>query len=175
MAKRKPKKIKKKKLESKPRIRRRLYKLCLEIAKIRAGYRCEICDQPLGYMHNGKPQRLETHHGFSRNVKNSPLKFALDNLFCLCTLCHKTGETSAHKNGLIFAMNVQVKYPDRYYFIVNHWQDRVDLEDREVLYAIERDLKEQEIKWKSIHWADTQANPTNTITQETANQTDTIG
>lgn len=135
-------KNKKKKAEPFPKITRRLFKLTSEKCRERANYCCEICGTARGTPHpvTGKPQRVEAHHVMSRDNKNSPLKFDLRNLICLCTNHHKTGKYSAHKHGLWFAKEFNSIRPQDAKWILHHSDDIVDLKDRTVLYSIEKVL-----------------------------------
>jgi len=133
--------MKKTKLEPIPKIIRRLYRLAVEFCRERAHYTCEVCGMKKGDLYNGKVQRVESHHLFSRHFKNSPLKFALENLICLCTLCHKTGPKSAHKNPIVFGEWLRIHKPEQYKYILDHWEDKIDLKDRNVLYNIEENLR----------------------------------
>ena len=143
-------KTKKVKLKSLPAIKRRIFKLVSLICRERAGNICECCHQPKGYLLNGKPQRMECHHIFSRSIKNSPMKFDLNNLICLCTSCHKTGSVSAHKNPVVFAEFLRVNKPNQYQYILDHYLDTIDLEDRVVLEKIEADLLEEQKRLNSV-------------------------
>lgn len=134
--------MKKKKLESIPKIHRRLYKLALNLCREIANHTCIVCGMKKGDLYNGKPQRVESHHLFSRHFKNSPLKFDLMNLICLCTLHHKTGDHSAHKNPIWFGEWLRINKPEMYEYVLKHCDDRVDLDNRDILYEIEAKLKE---------------------------------
>ena len=135
-------KKKKKKLTSLPVIRRRLFRLVSQICRENANETCEVCGMKKGDLYNGKPQRVEAHHLFSRHIKNSPLKWDLNNLICLCTRCHKTGEKSAHKNPIYFGEWLRINKPEQYQYILDHWEDSVNLDDRLILEKIEKELRE---------------------------------
>jgi len=133
---------KEKKKQSLPTIRRRIFKLVSLICRERAGYACEVCGMKKGDLHNGKPQRVEAHHLFSRSIKDSPLKFDMMDLICVCTLHHKTGRYSAHKNPIWFAEWLKKHKPEQYQYILDHCDDTVNLDDRAVLEEIELKLIE---------------------------------
>jgi len=140
----KPKKVKKKKLTSIPVLTRRLFRLASQRCREKANFTCEICGMKKGSIHpnTGKVQRVEAHHIMSRSNKDSPLKFDLRNLVCLCTDHHKTGKYSAHKHGLWFAKKFCEIRPDDAEWILNHSDDTVNLKDRDVLKHIETCLRE---------------------------------
>jgi len=139
---------KQKKLTPIPVILRRLYKLAAQLCKERVGFKCEICGLKKGELYNGKPQRVEAHHIMSRSNKNSPLKFDLRNLVCLCTFHHKVGKYSAHKHGLWFAKKFIEIRPDDAQWIIDHTDDTIDLKDRDVLKKIEDELQSVNLKLK---------------------------
>ena len=140
----KRKKTKRKRRTSIPIITRRLLRLASQCCRERAHFKCEICGMKKGDIHSltGKPQRVEAHHIMSRSNKNSPLKFDLRNIICLCTEHHKTGKYSAHKHGLWFSCEFTKIRPDDAEWILDHSNDDVDLNDREILSYIEKCLKE---------------------------------
>lgn len=134
-------KFKKKNLTSIPVIVRRLLRLASERCRERANFCCEICGMKKGDLYNGKSQRVEAHHVMSRSNKNSPLKFDLRNLVCLCTLHHKTYKFSAHRHAIWFAEQFNTIRPNDYKWVLEHSNDEVDLSDRNVLEVIEKCLK----------------------------------
>jgi len=136
------KKVKKIKLEPIRRIHRRLYKFTLDLCRVKANHTCAVCGMKKGDLYNGKPQKVDSHHLYSRHFKNCPLKWDMNNLICLCTLCHKTGKKSAHKNPIWFAEWLRINRPEQYQYVLNHCEDIIDLENREILYIIEKKLKE---------------------------------
>jgi hypothetical protein len=137
------KKQKKKKIISVKVIQRRLFKLSSILCRDRANHKCEICGLAKGDKHpnTNKPQHVEAHHVMSRANKNSPLKYDLRNLICLCTSCHKTSRFSAHKHGLWFAKEFIKIRPNDAEWIIEHTTDCVDLDDRNILNYIEHCLK----------------------------------
>lgn len=133
---------KRKKLTSIPVINRRLFRLASQRCRERANFACEICGMKKGDKHpnTGKPQRVEAHHIMSRNNKDSLLKFKLQNLICLCSSCHKTGQFSAHRHGIWFAEWLRNNKPEQYSWILKHSKDVANLKDREILKKIEKEL-----------------------------------
>jgi len=136
-------KNKKKKLQSLPIIIRRLFRIASELCRTKAGNKCEICGLKSGdiYQGTGKKQRVEAHHIMSRANKGSPLKFDLRNLICLCSFHHKLGSRSAHKHCLWFSKWFIEHRPDDANWIIEHTDDKVDLNDRIILQFIEDCLK----------------------------------
>ena len=134
-------KSKPKKLTSIPVLNRRLFKLASIVCRERAGFKCEICGMKKGDLYKCKPQRVEAHHVMSRSNKNSPLKWDIRNLICLCTLHHKTYKFSAHRHAIWFAEQFKKIRPDDYDWILEHSNDEVDLNDRTVLEIVEKCLK----------------------------------
>jgi hypothetical protein len=141
----KPKKTaaKRKKLTSIPVLTRRLFRLASQCCRENAKFSCEICGMKKGSIHpkTGKPQRVEAHHIMSRSNFDSPLKFDLRNLICLCTEHHKTGRYSAHKHGIWFAREFDKIRPEDADWIIEHSDDSVDLKDRSVIAYIEECLR----------------------------------
>ena len=138
------KKTRKRKLTSIPVLIRRLFRLASIKCRENANFTCEICGMKKGDRHpiTNKIQRVEAHHIMSRSNKNSPLKFDMRNMICLCTNCHKTGRRSAHKHGLWFAREFQKIRPDDAEWILEHTDDVVNLADRDVLSYIETCLRQ---------------------------------
>jgi len=132
-------KLKTKKLTSVAIIKRRLFRLVSQICRENANFTCEVCGLKNGDKHpnTGKIQHVEAHHIMSRNNKNSPLKFDLRNISCLCSSCHKHDKFSAHKHGLWFAMWFLEHRLDDATWIIEHTNDVVNLDDRHVLEIIE--------------------------------------
>ena len=135
-------KIKTKKLTPTPTIVRRLLKKACQLKRGLAGNTCEICGLKKGDLHavTNKPQKVDSHHVMSRSNKNSPLKFDIRNLVCLCTDHHKVGSTSAHKHGLWFAKWFMEHRADDAKWVLDHTFDKVDLTDRTILAHIEECL-----------------------------------
>lgn len=123
-----------KKLEPKPRIRRRLMRLWSEAVAIMGGHKCAIC---------GKTKedgvRLEAHHLEPRQICQS-LRYDPRNGILLCTSHHKFGKESAHKGMLWFVTWLQTNRKDQYEYVMNHRLDDIDLNDRDTLANIEMEL-----------------------------------
>jgi len=136
-------KKKKIKLTSIPVIHRRLFRIASQVCRENANETCEICGLVKGDVYNHKKQRVEAHHIMSRSNKDSPLKWDVRNLICLCTKCHKTGRRSAHKHGLWFAREFYKIRPEDYEWIIEHTDDEVNLRNRDYLQQVEENLKKQ--------------------------------
>lgn len=121
------------KKESIPKINRRLFRLWSEAVKRRADYKCEYC--------GANDARLNAHHIISRAVKDSKLKFDLMNGIALCVLHHKFGNTSFHKNPVVTINWLIHHSPDQFNYLLKHHQDKINLQDREILRQIEKALK----------------------------------
>ena len=135
-----------KKLTSIPVINRRLFRLASLVCRENANDTCEICGTKKGDLYKGtnKSQRVEAHHVMSRSNKNSPLKFDIRNLVCLCTNCHKFSRKSAHKHGLWFAKWFFKNRSKDADFILENDEIEVNLQDRSNLSYIENCLKHKE-------------------------------
>ena len=138
------KKPKKKKLESIPKINRRLFKLWSEKIRERHNQRCEYCNISKGEKgHNGKiVENMNAHHIISRVKKDSYLKWDLINGICCCSGCHKFSEDSFHRSPITTMNWLLQNHPDRYSYLLEHFNDKIDLQNREILYEIERCLNE---------------------------------
>jgi len=132
-------KVEKSKLESIPKINRRLYKLALSICRIKANHTCEVCGMKKGDLYKEKPQRVESHHIFSRRFM-SAMRWDLNNLICLCSICHKLGDKSAHQNPIWFGEWLRIHKPEQYKYILDHCEERIDVKNRDILYKIEEGL-----------------------------------
>lgn len=144
----KQKKNKKIKLDSLPKIRRRLLKLWSEVIRERDGYACCYCgikhmsENPIN---PSSKVKCDSHHLLQKEIKNCPLKFEIKNSALLCSSHHKwDGEFSAHKSPIVFYDWFRKKYPDRYNFVLENSTIRVDLENRDVLAEIEKRLLAKE-------------------------------
>ena len=135
----KTEKIKKKKLESTAKIRRRLFKLWSLI--VRKNSECEFCGiENKATNINGISTKLDAHHLISRDVKDMPLKFEIKNGICLCPICHKWGMPSFHRDAITTITWLIKNHPDRYNYVLNNSSVRVDLDNRLVLEEIEKRL-----------------------------------
>lgn len=140
------KKEKKKKLESIPKINRRLFKLWSEIIRGRTGYSCEYCGVKRGEKNkDGKPVKIDAHHLMNRDVRNCPLKFSISNGVSVCAKCHKfSPDNSFHMNPVVTIDWLIKNSPERFNFVLNNFKKRVSLDDREVLNCIETSLNNKE-------------------------------
>jgi len=144
-----------KKLESIPKINRRLFNLWSEAVRDRAKRKCEYCKiENKAINRNGVSTKLDAHHLISRKVKDLPLKFDINNGICLCSRCHKWGIPSFHKDPITTITWLMIHSPKRYNYVLNNVNTRVDLGNRKVLKEIERRLLAKEpldlIKLKEI-------------------------
>ena len=138
------KKEKKKKLESIPKINRRLFKLWSEAVRERAGFKCEYCGiENKAVNINGVKTKLDAHHFVSRKVKDMPLKFEIMNGVCACPICHKWGVPSFHRDPITTITWLIKNRPDRYEFVLKNVNFRVSLDNRSALASIEKSLQEK--------------------------------
>jgi hypothetical protein len=142
------KKEKKKKVDSLPKIRRRLLKLWSETIRERDGYMCCYCGVKHMSINPNNPTsktKCDSHHLLQKEIKDCPLKFEIRNSALLCSSHHKwDGEFSAHKSPIVFYDWFRKKYPDRYNFVLENSTIRVDLDNRHVLAEIEKRLLAKE-------------------------------
>lgn len=139
----KNKKVKKKKLKTIPQIKRRLFKKWSEAVLTRDNYTCQYCGIKKGDINkNGKIVKIDAHHLVSRNAqKNSILNFDLLNGIALCPTCHKWGGNSFHKNPVKTIDWLRRYYTEQYNYILDHCDDKINLNDRAVLKKIEEDIQ----------------------------------
>ena len=138
------KKEKKKKLDSIPKINRKLLKLWSEAVRERDGFSCAYCGVKKGDVNKFNPEnkvKIDAHHALQKYIKDCPLKFEIKNGISLCPSHHKfNGETSAHKSPIVFYEWFRLTHPERHNFILNNSGFRVDLQNRAVLAEIEQRL-----------------------------------
>jgi hypothetical protein len=136
--------MKKKKLDSIPKINRRLFKLWSEAVRKRAGYKCEFCGIERGSIgENGKKIKVDAHHLMSRNVSDSPMKFEILNGISLCPKHHKfSPDSSFHMNPVMTMDWLQKNIPERFKYVLENYLIRVNLHNREILEEIEARLLE---------------------------------
>lgn len=138
-------KIKKKKLDSIPKINRRLFKLWSEIVRERSHYTCELCGIKNKEINkNGIATKIDSHHLLSRDIHNCPLKFEILNSVAVCPSCHKWSIPSFHRDPITTITWLQKNHPERYNFVLENSSIRVDLENRMVLEEIEKRLINKE-------------------------------
>jgi hypothetical protein len=133
------KKQKKQKLESKAKIRRRLFKLWSEKSQLIQNETCAITGTKRGAIINGKPAILDCHH--IENRSNPNLRYSIENSILLTKSAHKFGRDSAHRGMIWFAEWLRTNRPLQYAYVLEHRNDPIDPDDRDVLYAIEAKLK----------------------------------
>ena len=134
----KVKKVKKIRLDSKPKIKRRLFKKWSEKVRERDGHACIMCGAKPG---TPECKKIDAHHYLQRSIKDSPLKFDLRDGGSLCPSCHKfNGERSAHKSPIVFYEWLAKNRPEHYKFVLEHAGVRVDLGNRDILAEIEARL-----------------------------------
>jgi len=81
--------------------------------RVRATGACAIC---------GATANLNAHHLLCK-IRYPANKFDLDNGICLCSLHHRFGTISAHRNGMIFAEFVRNNYMHNYSYCLTHGDD----------------------------------------------------
>jgi len=132
---------KKIKLESLPKIKRRLFKLWSEAVRERAGFKCEFCGiENKAININGIATKIDAHHLVSRKIKDFPLKFSIDMGVAVCPICHKWGIPSFHRDPITTITWLIKNKPERYNFVLNNINVRIDLDNRAVLAEIEARL-----------------------------------
>lgn len=141
------KKPKKKKIDSLPKVKRRLFKLWSLSVRERAGHKCEFCGIEKGseYVNAaGKTikTKIDAHHLLSRDVKDCPLKFDIMNSVAVCPFHHKFGIPSFHRDPITTITWLQANEPERYEYVLSKSSFKVDLDNRKVLEEIENRLKE---------------------------------
>lgn len=139
-------KNKKAKVKNISTIRNRLFKLWSEAVRERAGNACEYCGIKKGEIHINKKgeaivTKIDAHHFQSRDIKDSPLKFDIYNGVAACPTCHKWGADSFHRCGPTTMHWLLTNSPERYYYVIENHNERVDLENRHVLEEIEEQIK----------------------------------
>ena len=139
------KKKKRKKLDSIPKINRRLFKLWSLAVRDRVENRCEFCGAIKGDIGpNGNPiNKIDAHHLLPRDIKDCPLKFDIMNGVAVCPFCHKFGMPSFHRDPITTVAWLQAQRPERHTYVLNNIDVRVDLNNRNVLEEIERCLVAQ--------------------------------
>ena len=134
----KSKVVKKIKLESKAKIRRRLFKLWSQKCMILNGNVCATTGAVRGSVLDGKTVILDAHHIEGRQCQG--LRYDVLNSIALAKGAHKFSRYSPHKGALWFGEWLRTHRPLQYAYVLAHRDDKIDLEDREVLYAIEAKL-----------------------------------
>lgn len=136
---------KRKRLEPLARIRRRLMRLWTARVAEDWGHRCAVC---------GSDKLPNAHHMENRNTCRA-LRYDPMNGILLCPSHHKFGKDSAHKGGIWFADWLMRNAPGRFRYVLEHRNDDINLNDREVLARLEERLrpveqaKQEQIKEES--------------------------
>lgn len=140
MAKKKPKKAKKKKPVPLPKLRAKLLRLWSEVSRENDNFACIVCGIKRGDPSPTNPSvkiKIDAHHLLQKYIKDCPLKFDIRNEASLCPKHHKfDGEMSAHKSPIVFYDWLRINHPERYEFVLNNSSIRVDLDNRKVLEEI---------------------------------------
>ena len=137
----KAKTTKKIKLDSIPKINRRLFKLWSEAVKECAGNKCEFCGAIKGEDNgHGVVNKLDSHHLLSRKIKDCPLKFDVRNGVLVDPFHHKFGIPSFHRDPVTTITWLQKNKPESYKLVLDNAMFRVDLDNRAILKEIEERL-----------------------------------
>jgi len=106
-----------------------------ELIKIKAGGRCEVCDNPYN---------LNSHHIVGR--ANLNLRWDIRNGACLCVRHHKFGIYSAHENSIWFINWFKTHRPEDYEYLQNPGFNKFKtwyISDYEkILLELEKELRE---------------------------------
>lgn len=124
-----------KKLEPLPKIHRRLMRMWVDKVAEMNNHRCVIC---------GDTVKPNSHHIVGRETCGA-LRFDWRNGISLCARHHKFATESAHRNGVWFANWLRVNRPHQHNYVLLHFNDSVDLRDRDTLRMIEEDLRPGDI------------------------------
>jgi len=137
--------IRKTKIDSIPKINRRLFKMWSEAVSERAGQKCEFCGYKKGEDNgHGNINKLDSHHLISRKIKNSPFKYDIRNGVLVDPFHHKFGIPSFHKDPVSTITWFIKNRPEDYKFLLENYTFTVDLENRNVLDEIEKRLMAKE-------------------------------
>lgn len=140
----KPKKkkaVKRKKLDSFPKIYRRLYARWREKVRVLHGDCCAISGVKSGdkWPDTGEPIILDCHH-LNHDNACPALRFDALNGILLTKSYHKYGKDSAHRGAVWFHEWLRVNRPLQHMYVLAHRNDAINLKDREALAAIEATL-----------------------------------
>jgi len=123
--------MKKPKLDSIPKIRRRLMRLWVEAVRRRAGDKCEVSMVSM--------KGLNAHHIEAR--ANRALRYDPRNGILLTPLFHKFGKDSFHRSPAWSMRWLSMAHPEKLEYILDHRDDEIDLNDRAVLAKLEEELR----------------------------------
>lgn len=137
----KKKKTRKPRLESLPKIRRRLMRLWTETVHRMHDGKCAICGKVHGEVDpkTGRPSYMNAHH-IEPRATCAALRYDPMNGILLCPSCHKFGRNSAHKGTIWFITWLMNNRRDQYDYIMAHRDDVVNINDRAYLAGIEARL-----------------------------------
>lgn len=124
-------KAKRKKLEPKRRIRSRLMRLWRDRVVLLSAGMCAMSRQE---------GVLDAHHIQPRQ-SNSYLRFDPRNGIALLKGVHKFNRLGPHKGGVFFAEWLRNERPLQYRYVLDHACQSLNLEDRDVLLALELRLR----------------------------------
>ena len=131
---------KKVKLDSVPKINRRLFKLWSEAVR-GSENKCEFCGKGKQEDNgHGIVNKIDAHHILSRKIKDCPLKFDIRNGVGVCPYHHKFGIPSFHRDPVTTITWLQKHRPADCEFILQNSLFIVDLSNRMVLAEIEQRL-----------------------------------
>jgi hypothetical protein len=141
------KKTKKKKLDSLPKIKRKLFKIWSLAVRERAGHKCEYCGIERGAIHINKKgasikTKIDAHHLLSRDGKDCPLKFDILNSVAVCSSCHKFSFPSFHRDPITTIHWLRENRNERYEYVLKNASFKVDLDNRKVLEEIGNRINE---------------------------------
>lgn len=126
-------KTKKTKLIPIPKIHKQLFKLWSLKVRNLANNTCEYC--------NATNVPLDAHHLISRKIKDSALKWDVNNGICLCKgKCHKFGNNSFHKNPIVTMDWLRLHQEYKYYYCLSNSSLRIDQTNRSILTKIKEKL-----------------------------------
>jgi hypothetical protein len=131
---------KRKKLENKAKIRRRLLRMWSEKVRLAHGNKCAFCGMPNETIIAGTKQKLDAHHIESK--LNPSLRFDIMNGIALDVWHHKFGKDSFHRSAISTMDWLLKNRPKQHEYILAHRNDVLDLDDRETLARIEQRLTE---------------------------------
>ncbi len=100
---------------------------------------CAVTGAVRGSVVDGKTVILDAHHLEGR-AQCQYLRFDPLNGIALSKKAHKFGKDSAHRGSLWFCEWLRINRPKQHAYVLAHRDDVIDLEDRDVLYAIEAKL-----------------------------------
>lgn len=123
-------------------IKRKLFKIWSEKVREKADHICEYCGASVNNPEN-TCNKVDSHHIQSRKIKNNPLKWDIRNGICLCPFHHKFSCNESFHNSPVVTINwLKENIPDKFNYILEHYQDEVDLDNLHVLEEIEKCLIE---------------------------------